>query len=168
MFKWLEFYFNIISKKMFEVISSWTEQKLRSILKCNKIQNNKIKPTVFHILNCVTQTLKKRLHYTIIFDSEYCYMFAIIAFIWGEHRKLSTQGWLFSPWALDRGKTTSRQLTTWCSSHMKAITVLLYRNYSKMFITWIFCVGEDNNRKCKYGNGLGKTYFQHTSGCKVL
>jgi hypothetical protein len=35
-----------------------------------------------------------------------------IAFIWGEHRKLSTLG---------------------CSPHMKAITVLIYRNYSKMF-----------------------------------
>ena len=82
--------------------------------------------------------------------------------LWGEHRKLLTQGWLFSPWALDRGKTTSRQLTTWCSSHMKAVTVLLYRNYSKMFITWIFCVGEDNNRKCKYGNGLGKKHIFNT------
>ena len=30
-------------------------------------------------------------------------------------------------------KTTSRGLTTWCSPHIKAITVLLYRNYSKMF-----------------------------------
>ena len=41
-------------------------------------------------------------------------------------------------------KTTSRGLTTWCSPHMKAVTVLLYRNYSKMFITWMFCFVEDN------------------------
>ena len=29
---------------------------------------------------------------------------------------------------------------------MKAITVLLYRNYSKMFNTGIFCFAEDNKK----------------------
>jgi hypothetical protein len=37
------------------------------------------------------------------------------------------------PEGLSSRKTTSRGLTTWCSPHIKAITVLLYRNYSKMF-----------------------------------
>jgi hypothetical protein len=49
-----------------------------------------------------------------------------------------------NPRALAQGKTTFRWLTTWCSPHMKAITVLIYRNYSKMFITWMFCFAEDN------------------------
>ena len=44
--------------------------------------------------------------------------YAIIAFIWGEHRKLSTRGWLFSPRVLHQGKTISRELTTQCSPHM--------------------------------------------------
>jgi len=41
--------------------------------------------------------------------------------------------WLFCRW-----------LTTWCSHYMKAITVLLYRNYSKMYNIWMFCFAEDN------------------------
>jgi hypothetical protein len=51
------------------------------------------------------------------------------------------EGDCFSPpRALVWGKTLSRGLTTWCSPHMKAITVLLYRNYPKMFIAWMFCL----------------------------
>ena len=48
------------------------------------------------------------------------------------------------PRALVRCKTTSWKLTAWCSPHMKAITVLLYRNYSKRFLTWMICLSEDN------------------------
>ena len=69
---------------------------------------------------------------------------AIIAFIWGELRKLSTWGWLFSQRALSSGETTSWGFTTWCSPHMKAITVLLYQNYSKMFKTSLVCFVVDN------------------------
>jgi hypothetical protein len=43
-----------------------------------------------------------------------------------------------------RENNLSRVLTTWCSPYMKAITVLLYQNYSKMFITWMFSFAEDN------------------------
>ena len=43
-----------------------------------------------------------------------------------------------------RGKATSRGLTTWCPPHSKAITVLLYRSYSQMCITWMFGFAEDN------------------------
>ena len=61
------------------------------------------------------------------------------------------------------GKTTSRGLTTWCSHHMKVITVLVYRNYSKMFITWIFvCRRQQNNfryRKYNYGTKLKQNGF---------
>jgi len=39
--------------------------------------------------------------------------------------------------------SNSQGLTTWCSPHMKAITVLLYRNYPKMFISWMFCFAEE-------------------------
>ena len=31
------------------------------------------------------------------------------------------------------------------SYEFKAITVLLHRNYSKLFMTWMFCFAEDNN-----------------------
>ena len=44
-----------------------------------------------------------------------------------------------------RGKTTSRGLIAWCSPHMKAITVLLYRSYSMRFMTWMITFAEDNN-----------------------
>jgi hypothetical protein len=44
-----------------------------------------------------------------------------------------------NPRALAWGKTTSEWLTTWYSPHMKTIIVLLYRNYSKMSKTWMFC-----------------------------
>ena len=37
-------------------------------------------------------------------------------------------------------------LTIRCSPHMKAIIVLLYGNYSKVFKTWIFCFLENNKR----------------------
>ena len=57
-------------------------------------------------------------------------------------------------------------LKTWCSPHMKAITCLLYRNYSKMFITWMFCFVEDNKiisgQKYNYGTGLKKTQIFNT------
>jgi hypothetical protein len=39
-----------------------------------------------------------------------------------------------------RGKTTSRRLTIACSPRMKAKTVLLYRNYSKLLKATIFLV----------------------------
>jgi hypothetical protein len=45
---------------------------------------------------------------------------------------------------LVRGKTTCRGLITWCSPHMKAITVLLYRSYSMMFMIWMITFAEDN------------------------
>ena len=64
-----------------------------------------------------------------------------------------------------QGKTTSRGLTTCCSPHMKAITVLLYRKYSKMFITWIvICRRQQNNfrySKYNYGSGLKKIFSTH-------
>jgi hypothetical protein len=47
--------------------------------------------------------------------------------------ELQTQDWLFSG-----------GLTTWCSHHMKAITVLLYQNCAKMFKNWLFCSIVDN------------------------
>ena len=73
----------------------------------------------------------------------------IIAFIWGEHRKLSTLG---------------------CSPHTKAITVLIYRNYSKMFknLNVLFYRRQQQKQKQKqkqkhfryskynYGSGLRK------------
>ena len=49
-----------------------------------------------------------------------------------------------NPRALAQGKITSQWSTTWCSSHMKAITISLNWNYSNMFITWMFCFAEDN------------------------
>ena len=49
------------------------------------------------------------------------------------------------PRAIARWKAISRWLTTWWSPHMKAITVLLCRNYRKMYTTWMFCVVEDTN-----------------------
>jgi hypothetical protein len=74
--------------------------------------------------------------------------YTIIAFIWGEHLKL----------------TTSRGLTTLCSTHLKAITVLLSRNYFNMFKTWMFYVVEDNKiifgfRKYNCETGLKKKRF---------
>ena len=68
--------------------------------------------------------------------------YTIIAFIWGMHRKLSIRRWL----------------TTWCSSRMKAITVLLYRNYSKMFknVNVLFLRRLQNNfRYSKYNYETG-------------
>ena len=77
------------------------------------------------------------------------------------------------PGDLSRAKTTSRGLTTWCSPHMKAITVVLHRNYSKMFMTWMFCFAEDNKIVSGIDNTITepdsiKTDFQHTSGCHEL
>jgi hypothetical protein len=67
-----------------------------------------------------------------------------IAFIRGEHPKLLTRG-----------------MKTWCSPHVKAITCLLYRNYSEMFITWMFCFVEDNKiisgNKIQLRTGMKKT-----------
>ena len=40
-------------------------------------------------------------------------------------------------------------MTTWCSPHMKTITVSLYRNYSKMVITCF--AAEDTNNNFRYG-----------------
>ena len=88
--------------------------------------------------------------------------YAMFAFIWGEHRKLWT-----------RGKTISQGLTTWYSPHMKATTILLYRNYSKRFKTWLFCFVVDNKliyRKYNYGTGLKITWIFNTlsvvRGCR--
>ena len=73
-----------------------------------------------------------------------------------------------NPRALAQGKTTFRWLTTWCSPHMKAITVLIYRNYSKIFITnlnVLFCRRQRNNfryRKYNYGTGLEKNRIVNT------
>ena len=57
---------------------------------------------------------------------------------------------------------TSRALTSWFSPHIATITVLLYRNYSKMFRIWLFfCNRQQNNfwyRKCNYGTELEKTH----------
>jgi hypothetical protein len=65
--------------------------------------------------------------------------------------KVVNQRVVVFPGGFSRGKTTSRGLTwfSWFSPHMKAIHVLLYWNYTKMFITWIFCFAEDN--KIIYG-----------------
>jgi hypothetical protein len=49
-----------------------------------------------------------------------------------------------SPEGFSRREKTFRGLTTWFSPHMKVMTVLLYWNYLKMFITWICCFAEDN------------------------
>jgi len=67
------------------------------------------------------------------------------------------------PMALTWWKTTSRGLTSWCSPHMKAITVLLYWNHPKMFITWVFCFAEDN----KIISGIENT-FTELDGKKKL
>ena len=61
-------------------------------------------------------------------------------------------------------KTTSQVLTIWCAPHMKAITVLLYRNYSNMFKTWMCCFVEDNKiisgfRKYNFWTRLKKNGF---------
>jgi hypothetical protein len=78
-----------------------------------------------------------------------------------------------NPRALAQGKITSQWSTTWCSSHMKAITISLNWNYSNMFITWMFCFAEDN----KIISGIENTImepdwknmeFQHTSSCQGL
>ena len=58
---------------------------------------------------------------------------------------------------LVRCKTTSEKLTTWCSPHMKAITVLLYRNYSMIFMTWMFCFTEDNKIISRIENTITET-----------
>jgi len=70
--------------------------------------------------------------------------YTIIAFIWGEHRKLSTQEWLFSQRALAWGKTT---LECWqLDVHFIARQQLFHyaETTLKMFKTWIFCSVEDN------------------------
>jgi len=48
------------------------------------------------------------------------------------------------PKTLARRKTISRGLTTWWLPHLKAITVLLYRSYSKTFESWMLYFLEDN------------------------
>ena len=77
---------------------------------------------------------KKKTKTEVWYKKKYWYQFiliqkqyTIITFIWGKHGKMSN----------------SRGLTTWCSPHMKALTVLLYRNYPKMLICWMFCFAEE-------------------------
>jgi hypothetical protein len=41
-----------------------------------------------------------------------------------------------------------------CSAHMKAITVLLYRSYSKLFIAWMVCFAEDNKIMSRIDNTI--------------
>ena len=66
-----------------------------------------------------------------------------------------------NPRAFARGKTTSRVLTTWCSSHMKAITVLLYRSYSKMFfLAWMFCFADYNKLMSGIENAITEPVFR--------
>ena len=55
-----------------------------------------------------------------------------------SHNVLSSTprcGWLFSP---------RKNIFSWSSPHMKAVIVLLYRNYSKKFKAWMFCFVEDH------------------------
>ena len=96
----------------------------------------------------------------------------IIAFIWGEHWKLSTCGWLFSTRSSARGEIILMIDNVLFHPHMKAITVLLYQNYSKMFNTWMFCFTEDNKRIPGIENTITepnwKKDFQHTSCCQEL
>jgi hypothetical protein len=85
-----------------------------------------------------------------------------MAFMRCKHRKLSTRGRLISPSALNNPrKTTSRGLPTWCSPHMKVITVLLYRNYSKM-------LSNSNVLFCRRQITEQETNFHHTSCCQWL
>ena len=51
-------------------------------------------------------------------------------------------------------------MTTWCSPHMKTITVSLYRNYSKMFITCF--AAEDSNNNFRYGKYNYGTWLKIT------
>ena len=68
------------------------------------------------------------------------------------------EGWLFSPRA--REKTISGGLTTWWLPHMKAITVLLYRNFGDVYnLNVLFCRRQHNNfwhNKYNHGSGLTK------------
>ena len=65
--------------------------------------------------------------------------YTIIPFIWCEHRKLPTlEG--FSP-----SENNLSIVTTSYSPHMKAVTVLLYQNYSEMFKAGIFWFVEGKN-----------------------
>jgi hypothetical protein len=52
---------------------------------------------------------------------------------------------------------------------LKAITVLLYRSFSKMFLTWMFCFVEDNKVISTIEKAITepdkKKDFHHTSGC---
>ena len=68
------------------------------------------------------------------------------------HRKLSTLERLFSLGLKSSVKTTSRGLTTWCSPHMKAITVY--------FNTWIFCFAEDSKIISGIENTLTESYWK--------
>jgi hypothetical protein len=88
--------------------------------------------------------------------------YTIISCMRCKHRKLSTRGRLMSPCALNNPKkTTSRGLTTWCSPHMKVITVLLYRNFSKM-------LSNSNVLFCRRKITEQETNVHHTSGCQWL
>ena len=65
----------------------------------------------------------------------------------------------------NRGLT---QLTRKCFQ-LKALTVLLYRIFSKMFLTWMFCFVEDNKVISTIEKAITEPDkekdFHHTSGC---
>jgi hypothetical protein len=62
--------------------------------------------------------------------------YAIIAFIWGEHRKLSTRGWLYSTRASARGKTTSQGLTSWYSTDLRTFAHLFLKLFHYQRMPW--------------------------------
>jgi len=101
------------------------------------------------------------------------WQYTIIAFIWGEHRKLSTRRcFFFIQRDLARGKTTSLGLPTWYSRNMKAM--LFYHNETTIRCLLLEYFAEDN----KIISGIENTItepdwkktpeFQHTSVCQGL